>query len=64
MARLEAIAYEVDGLEARLEAVAALVAPQWRTIPTDLSDVPMEAFVDGRNWMIDLIRHALSGVVQ
>lgn len=42
-----------------LAKIEALVAPQWRSIPNDLPDVTVEAFVAGRNWMIDRIREAL-----
>lgn len=45
---------------ATLTALAELVAPQWRHVETDLPDVPMYAWVAGRNWAIDRVREVLA----
>ena len=53
---------EADELAERLAAVRALAEPQLRSIPPDAFDAEatVEAFVAGRNWMIDRLRAALT----
>lgn len=51
---------EREEARATLAAVAQLVAPQWRHVATDLPDVPMEAWVAGRNWALDRVREVLA----
>ena len=53
---------DLDAAEARLAAVSALAEPQLRSIPPDAFDAEatVEAFVAGRNWMIDRLRAALT----
>jgi len=48
-----------DALAATVARVEAAVAPQWRSIPSDLPDASAEAYSRGRNDTLDAIRAAL-----
>lgn len=58
--RLDKLLREKCQAEERLKLVETLVEAQYRPIPHDLSEYTTEAFSQGRNWMIDRIREALT----
>lgn len=51
-----------DALAAKVAAVEALVAPQWRSVPHAVYDIEgtFDAYLAGRNLMIDAVRAVLA----
>ena len=55
---VDALTADLTAARAALDRVRALVAPKWRSIPTDLPDATAEAYSRGRNDTIDAVRAA------